>query len=141
MKNNQNNETNFERQQELRHDEEAFRLHQEEKRLGTAKRSTTFAWIVNSIFWLSGMLEILLGIRFMLRLFGANSQNEFAQLINHLSAPFMAPFSTLFISPTSGSGANIFDLNIAIAIVAYSLLSYLVVSLVRFIFYHQAFER
>lgn len=141
MKNNQNNETNFERQQELRHDEEAFQLRQEEKRLETAKRSTTFSWIVNSIYFLSGMLEILLVIRFMLRLFGANSKNEFAQLINHLSAPFMAPFSTLFISPTSGSGRNIFDLNIAIAIVAYSLLSYLVVSLVRFIFYHKAFER
>jgi len=130
-------ETNFERRQELRHDEEAFRLHQDEKRLGTARRSTTFVWIVNSIFWLIGMLEILLVLRFFLRLFGANPKNEFAQMINNLSAPFMAPFSTLFISPTSDHGANIFDVNIVIAIAAYALLSYLAYSLLRFIFYHK----
>jgi uncharacterized protein YggT (Ycf19 family) len=134
MNDNRNDDTNLERRQELQHDEETFRLHQEEKRLGTARRSHTFTWIVNSIFWLAGMLEILLGVRFLLRLFGANRENEFAQLINNLSAPFMAPFSTLFISPTSGGGANIFDFNIAIAILAYALLSYLAVSLVRFIF-------
>jgi len=130
-------ETNFERRRELRHDEEAFRLHQDEKRLGTARRSTTFVWIVNSIFWLIGMLEILLVLRFFLRLFGANPKNEFAQMINNLSAPFMAPFSTLFISPTSDHGANIFDVNIVIAIAAYALLSYLAYSLLRFIFYHK----
>jgi uncharacterized protein YggT (Ycf19 family) len=134
MNDNRNDDTNLERRQELQHDEETFRLHQEEKRLGTARRSHTFTWIVNSIFWLAGILEILLGVRFLLRLFGANRENEFAQLINNLSAPFMAPFSTLFISPTSGGGANIFDFNIAIAILAYALLSYLAVSLVRFIF-------
>jgi len=134
MNDNRNDDTNLERRQELQHDEETFRLHQEEKRLGTARRSHTFTWIVNSIFWLAGILEILLGVRFFLRLFGANRENQFAQLINNLSAPFMAPFSTLFISPTSGGGANIFDFNIAIAILAYALLSYLAVSLVRFIF-------
>jgi uncharacterized protein YggT (Ycf19 family) len=84
------------------------------------------------------MLEILLGLRFALRFFGANPQNEFARLINNLSAPFIAPFSTLFISPTSDGGANIFDVNIIIAIIAYAILSYLAVSLVRFIFYHEA---
>jgi hypothetical protein len=59
-------------------------------------------------------------------------------LINNLSAPFIAPFSTLFISPTSDGGANIFDVNIIIAIIAYAILSYLAVSLVRFIFYQRA---
>ena len=138
MNHDQNDDTNLERRQELRHEEEAFRLHQEENRLGTARRSNTFTWIVNSIYWLAGMLEILLVVKFFLRLFGANPKNEFAQLINSLSAPFIAPFSTLFISPTSEGGANIFDVNIVIAIVAYALLSYIAVSLVRFIFYHKS---
>jgi YggT family protein len=137
MNHDQNDETNLGRRQDLRHDEEAFRLHQEEKRLRTAKRSTTFVWIVNSIFLLVGMLEVLLGMRFFLRLLGANPENPFAQLINNLSAPFIAPFSTLFISPTAEGGANIFDVNVLIAIVVYALLSYLAVSLVRFIFYRR----
>jgi uncharacterized protein YggT (Ycf19 family) len=93
---------------------------------------------MNSLYWLAGMLEILLVMRFLLRLFGANPQNSFARLINDLSAPFIAPFSTLFISPTSEGGANIFDVNVVIAIVAYALLSYLAVSLIRLIFYHKS---
>ena len=138
MRHDRQDDTNIERRQELEHDEEAFRLRQEEKRLRTARLNTPFVWIVNSIYWLLGLLEILLGLRFLLRLFGANSQNEFARLINNLSAPFIAPFSTLFVSPTFGGRAYIFDVNIAIAIVTYMLLSYLVLSLVRSIFYHES---
>ena len=137
MNHDQQDETNISRQQELQQERESFRLHQEEKRLETARRGNTFKWIVNSIFWLTGMLEILLVIRFLLRLFGANPKNDFALIINNLSMPFIAPFSTLFISPTTNSGTNIFDLNIVVAIVVYALLSYLMVSLVRFILYHE----
>ena len=134
MSQDESDKTNFERRQELRDDQEGFRLHQEEHRLQEARRSSTLIWLINTIVWLLGMLQTLLIIRFLLRLFGANPQNSFAQLINNLSAPFMAPFSTLFISPTSAGGANIFDINIVMAIVAYALLSYLAVLLVRFIF-------
>ncbi len=128
---------NFNRKQELQQEKESFRLRQEEKLLEIARRSNTYKWIVNSIFWLVGMLEILLTTRFLLRLFGANPDNEFAQIISNLSAPFIAPFSTLFISPTANKGINIFDLNVMVAIVVYAILSYLIVSLVRFIFYQE----
>jgi YggT family protein len=137
MNRDQKDDVNLEHRQELRHDEEAFRLNQEEKRLQSARRSATFTWIINSIFWLAGALGILLGMRFLLRLLGANSQNEFARLINYLSAPFIAPFSTLFISPTLENGAYIFDVNILIAITAYALLFGLIISLVRFVFYQK----
>ena len=138
MSHDRHDDSNIERRQELQHDEEAFRLRQEEKRLRTARLNAPFVWIVNSIYWLLGVLEILLGLRFLLRLFGANTQNEFARLINNLSAPFVAPFSTLFISPTFSGGAYIFDINIAISIVAYMILSYLIISLVKLIFYHKS---
>jgi uncharacterized protein YggT (Ycf19 family) len=138
MNRDQNDNTNLERREDLRRDEEAFRLHQGENRLVTARRNTTLIWIMNSLYWLAGMLEILLVMRFLLRLFGANPQNGFAHLINELSAPFVAPFSTLFISPTSEDGANIFDINVVIAIFAYALLSYLVVSLIKLIFARKA---
>lgn len=138
MTHDPHDDTNFERRQELEHQEETFQLRQEEQRLQAARLNTPFVWIVNSIYWLLGLLEILLGLRFLLRLFGANPQNEFARLINVLSAPFIAPFSTLLVSPTFAGSAYIFDINIAIATVAYALLSYLAVSLVRFIFYHES---
>jgi YggT family protein len=77
-------------------------------------------------------------MRFVLRLLGANAQNQFAQFIYTLSAPWIAPFSTLFISPTAEGGGMIFDVNILIAIAAYVLLSYLLVSLVKFLFAHKS---
>jgi YggT family protein len=125
----------IERKKDLLHDEDAFLLYQEEKRLRKARLKNAFAWVINSISRLGGALEILLGARLILRLLGANSQNEFAQWINNLSAPFVAPFSTLFVNPTLGSKANVLDINIIIAMVIYALLIYSAVSLVKFVFY------
>lgn len=137
MRHDRHDDENFERRQNLQHDEEAFQLRQEEKRLGTARRSNTFNWIEKSIFWFLLMVEMLLAMRFVLRLLGANRENVFFQLINNVSTPLIAPFSTLFISPTSGNGNYIFDVNIVIATIAYVLLSYLAVSLVQFVSSHK----
>lgn len=123
---------NIERRQELLRDEEAFRLQQEERRLELARRNTALEWIIRSISFLVGALEILLGLRLLLRVFGANTENTFAQFIYGLSDPFVAPFSTLFISPTADGGANIFDVNVVIAMIVYALLAWLAIWLLRF---------
>lgn len=125
--------SNFERRQDLRRDEEAYRLQQAERRLDTARRTTAIVWITNSIYFFVSLLEVLLALRFVLRLFGANTDNTVAQFIYNLSEPFIAPFSTLFISPVTGGGANIFDVNVLIAIVVYALLGWLAIVLVRFL--------
>jgi len=132
MNNDRHEQNNSERRQELRSEQEAFQLRQEEKRLETGKRSSTFAWIINSIYFLVGSLEVLLVLRFLLRFTGANAQNIFAQFITNLSAPFVAPFYNLFVN--SSSGSNVFDINVLIAIIVYSLLGWLGVWLVRFIY-------
>jgi uncharacterized protein YggT (Ycf19 family) len=124
---------NLEKRRQLLREEEAFRLQQEERRLETAKRNTTFAWIINSISLLVCLLEVLLVIRFFLRLFGANTQNTFAAFIYNLSEPFIAPFSTLFVSPVTAGGASIFDVNVLVAIVVYALLGWLAILLVRYL--------
>ncbi len=128
-----NNQENLERRRELLREEEAFRLQQEQGRLEAAQRNTTLAWVINSISFLVGLLEILLILRFILRLSGANTQNAFAQFIYNISDPLIAPFSTLFISPVTGGGANIFDLNVLVAIVVYALLGWLALTLVQFL--------
>ena len=133
MRPDSHEQQNNERRQELRAEEEAFRLQQEEDRLATGKRRSTFNWLISSIYFLVGSLEVLLGLRFLLRLSGANTQNTVNQFITMLSAPFIAPFSTLFVSPVTGDGANIFDLNVLIAMIVYPLLGWLGVRLVKFI--------
>jgi YggT family protein len=127
-------QNNSERRQELRNEEEAFLIQQQEGRLEVVRRRGIYAWIINGIYFLVGALEILLMLRFLLRFTGANTQNEFTQFIYNLSAPFMAPFSTLFVSPTSNNATNIFDVNIIIAIIVYSLAGWLAVRLVKFIY-------
>lgn len=124
---------NYDRQRDLMRDEEAFRLRQEERRLELARRNSSLIWIINGVCLLVGLLEILLGLRFLLRVTGANTGNSFAQVIYDLSAPFVAPFSTLFVSPTSGDAANIFDVNVLIAMVVYAILGWIVVALIRFV--------
>lgn len=126
-------QANLERRRELLREEEAFRLQQEQGRLEAAKKNATFAWIINSISFLVGLLEILLVLRFVLRASGANTQNAFAQFIYNISDPFIAPFSTLFVSPVTGGGANILDLNVLVAIVVYALLGWLAITLVQFL--------
>lgn len=124
---------NIERRYELQQEEEAFRLRQEEHRLELARRNATLFWVIRTISYLVGALVVLLGLRFVLRLAGANPDNAFAQVIYGLSEPFVAPFSTLFISPTTADATNIFDVNILIAIVAYTLLGWLVIWLINLI--------
>ncbi|BAQ65352.1 YggT family protein [Geminocystis sp. NIES-3709] len=132
--------SNVDRRQELKQEEEAFLLQKEERRLKTGQQNSSFVWILNSIYILIGFLEVLLTLRFFLRFTGANTENQFTQFIYNLSDPFIAPFSTLFISPVTegGSnpvgGANVFDLNVLVAIVVYALLGWIGVSFIKYIY-------
>jgi uncharacterized protein YggT (Ycf19 family) len=121
-----------ERRQLNAQEREAQRLRQEEARLRTAKRKQVFTWIRNTIILLVGSLEILLALRLFLRLSRANPDNTFAQVIYTLSEPFVAPFSTLFISPTNADATRIFDLNLIFAMIIYALLGALGIALLNY---------
>lgn len=133
MNDNPNQNDEFLRQQELTRQQDALRLRQETDRVSTVQRRSKFIWMRNTIGLLVGSLEILLGIRFFLRVTGANPDNPFAQFIFGLSEPFMAPFSTLFVSPTDGGAAQIFDINLLIAMVVYALLGAIAIAIVNYL--------
>ncbi|WP_324282599.1 YggT family protein [Cyanobacterium aponinum UTEX 3221] len=138
--NKDSSESNFDRQQKLREEEEAFLLKKKERRLKIRQRDSSFAWTLNSTYVLIIFLQILLTLRFFLRLMGANTQNQFTQFIYGISDVFVAPFSTLFISPVTEDSANpigegnIFDLNVLVAIVVYALLCWLGVILIKYFY-------
>jgi uncharacterized protein YggT (Ycf19 family) len=121
-----------EQRRRLAEEREAQRLRQEEQRLKEAKRQQALGWLRNTIILLVGALEILLGLRFFLRVSLANPANNFAQFILNLSEPFVAPFSTLFISPTNADATRIFDVNVLVAMAIYGLLGALGVALVNY---------
>jgi YggT family protein len=123
----------FEQQQRLIQQQEAYRLSQEKQRLKAAQRREKLAWVRNTIVLALGVLQVLLAIRFFLRLSGANPDNPFAQFIYNLTAPLMTPFSTLFISPTSADATHIFDVNNLMAMLVYGLLGSLGIALVNYL--------
>ena len=75
-----------------------------------------------------GAIEILIAIRFMLTLFGANAEAGFVKLIYGLSDIFMAPFNAIF-STGRVSGAT-FEWSALVAIAVYALIAWGLVALI-----------
>ncbi|MEM1254797.1 MAG: YggT family protein [Cyanobacteria bacterium P01_H01_bin.21] len=99
------------------------------KRRTVSRRNLTLRKVISFIYYLAGALEILLFIRFILRISGANPENLFASFIYALSTPFVAPFATLFQTPAFDP-SHTFDISALIAIGVYALLAWLVARLV-----------
>jgi hypothetical protein len=85
--------------------------------------------IPNAIYLLFGILEGLLGIRFILSLLGANPDAGFARLIYGITRPFIAPFVGLFGTPTFGG--SVFEGNALVAILIYALIAWVLVKVVN----------
>lgn len=84
----------------------------------------------NQVIWyILGIIEILLAFRVALRLFGAYP-SEFTNLVYYLSAPFAIPFRGIL--KTSSEGAFI-EWSTLIAMLVYLLLAYGLVNLLQFI--------
>lgn len=107
-------------------EEEKQKLIQEEKAVEKAQRLTLYRKLTQSVSYLVGALEILLGLRFLLLVTGANSENIFASFIYRLSQPFSLPFSNLFAMVKFNEGGNVFDINLLFGMLVYLLLMFLV---------------
>ena len=94
------------------------------ERTTTASRSSV---AVNIIWYITGLLEILLAFRFFLALFGANPANGFANFIYSVSHPFVAPFFGLFnYNSTYTSGVSRFEGYTLVAMAVYAVLAWLI---------------
>jgi hypothetical protein len=84
--------------------------------------------IQKGIYLLFGILEGLLGIRFVLGLLGAGQAAGFARFIYGTTGPFIAPFVGLF--GTSRFEGNVFEWNALAAILVYALIAGVLVKVV-----------
>lgn len=76
------------------------------------------------VWYIWGIIGVLLGFRFLLEILGANPYSGFADFIYSLSYPFVAPFRGVF--GTGISGRFIFDWAAILAFLAYTVLAYIV---------------
>jgi uncharacterized protein YggT (Ycf19 family) len=80
------------------------------------------------IWYLLGILESLLVIRFILKLLGANSAASFTSFIYNISYPFVSPFLNVFRSTLLKTG--VFEWNAILAILVYWLLAWAIAALI-----------
>ena len=85
-------------------------------------RSTRFIWYVFYV------IEVLLGLRFALKLLAANSGAGFTELIYGVSGIFAAPFLYVFKTPVVGG--SVFETGTLLAMVVYWILAWGIVKLI-----------
>src|SRR5437879_3767137 len=80
------------------------------------------------VYWIFGLIEGLIAIRFVLKALGANPSAGFAQFIYGITGPLVAPFVGLFGNPSSQS--SVLELTSIVALIVYALLAWLLGKLV-----------
>lgn len=98
-----------------------------------AARRQQISRMTGLVWLLFGVLNGLLGIRFILKLLAANPNNAFAQFVYQMTNPFLRVFEGLTNNP-SFEGI-IVELHALIAIAVYALMAWVVVRLIWLVFY------
>ena len=99
-----------------------FREKQLTKRQIVLRKTTNFVW------WFTGIVEGLIGLRVVLRMMAANPGNPFADFVYALSGVFLWPFQTLVNNP-SAEGGVVLEVSSIIAMMVYLLLAWVFVEL------------
>ncbi len=98
-------------------------------------KSSTVAYI---IYFLFGILEILLAFRLVFKLAGANPVSPFVSMIYAISKPFILPFEGIFHRGyTQGvETTSILEPSALVAIVVYAILAWGIVKLISILSGH-----
>jgi hypothetical protein len=89
---------------------------------------------VNQFIWLAtGILEALIGMRFLLKLIAANPNSPFAAIIYNITDLFLWPFLNLTVSPAASNGM-VLEINALIAMIVYALLAWALTKFIYLIF-------
>lgn len=130
--------TELRNQELIRHEEkvdrnverhQALNLEEKQRGIAAANQNSTIARIVYIIYFLFGVLEMLLVVRVVLHLVGANPANSFAGFIDGVSSPFVALFASLLQNPSLG-GTAVLEATTLIAMLVWAIATWLVGRLV-----------
>lgn len=97
------------------------------------QRANIRYWATTVIYFLLGVLEVTLFLRWLFRLLGANTDNGFISFLYSLSHPFVGPFNNIFNDQTLGR-QGVFEFSTLIAMLIYALIAWGLVSLINLIF-------
>jgi len=83
------------------------------------------------IWYVLGVIEVVLAFRIVLKLLGANAFSGFASFIYAVSGPFALPFAGIL--GTTVSASSVFEWSTLIAMTVYFIVSYGIVALFQLI--------
>lgn len=82
------------------------------------------------VWYIAGIITILLAFRFVLSLLGANRDNPFADFIYSVTYPLVAPFFGLFGYEVQ-YGVSRFEIETLVAIAVYAVIAYAISALLN----------
>lgn len=84
--------------------------------------------LTSIIYLIGGFIEILVGLRFVFRLLGANASNALVSWVYSWSTPFVAPFSGIFgqdatvVTGVGTATTSVFDWTALVALLVIGLI-------------------
>ena len=99
-------------------------IYEEEESIRYSERYSPVARV---IWFILGIVLALLGLRFLLRLFGANPAAAFTEFIYSLTAPLVDPFANVIAS--TGVAPGVLEWSTLLAMAVYWLVAYGIIKL------------
>lgn len=81
------------------------------------------------IYYILGIIEVLLAFRFVLKLLGANPATGFVSLVYSLSGVLAAPFTAVF--PVAREGGSVLEWSVILAAIVYLVVAWGLANLLR----------
>jgi len=109
-------------------------VQQQTRKVDTAVSADSKATTTNLVWYVVGVVEVLIGLRFVLKLFGANPNSGFVDFVYTLTGILTAPFDNIFGVTTAKSGdvvRSVFEPSILVAALVYALIGWGVVKLLN----------
>jgi hypothetical protein len=97
------------------------------------RRTNARYWVTTVTYFLLGVLEVILALRFLFRLLGASQGSGFVLFLYNLSYPFVVPFNGIF-NDQNPVGTSVFEFSTIVAMLIYALIAWGIVSLGRVLF-------
>jgi len=85
------------------------------------------------VWYFLGVIEVLLGFRIILKIFGADPYSGFANFIYSLSSPFALPFFGVLRTSTAPPSGSLIEWSTLVAMAVYWIIAYGIVQLLQFV--------
>lgn len=114
-------------------DERGAQVQQQTRRVDTQEATDSTTTAGNAVWYIVGLLLILLAFRFVLKLLGANPASGFVNFIYAITNTLTAPFDNIFgvSRATAGEVSSVFEPSILVAAIVYALIGWGIVKLLN----------